>query len=132
MQWTYWDISLQDLTSLFDKYRISDCMELSSPYIRSKSACETFLKTLERCLSQSDLDENVGEWVNGDSAPPRMKERLETFLSQKQEEGVNEIVNTEVNSLEFVPSTEGSKEESGKLNGNATESMNAECIRGEF
>ena len=58
-RWTYWDISQPDLTSLFDRYRICDCMDLTPPYVRSRSACEIFLRTAERQLSQSDLDENI-------------------------------------------------------------------------
>ena len=82
-RWVYWETPQQDLTSLFDRHRISECMGLTHPYTKSRTACETFLKTSERYLSQSDLDEDVWEWVSGNSAPPRMKERLETFLSQK-------------------------------------------------
>ena len=86
IRWMYWDIPQQDLSSLFEKYRLSDCMGISPPYAKSKYACETFLKTSERYLSQADIDENVLEWVNGDSAPAGMKERLDAFLSQGQEE----------------------------------------------
>ena len=94
-RWTYWHIPQQDLTGVFDRHRISDCMGLTPPYVKSRSACETFLRTSERHLSQSDLDENIWEWVNGDSAPTRMKERLEAFLSQEQEGVKSESIRAE-------------------------------------
>ena len=90
-RWIYWETSQQDLTSLFDKYRISDCMSLTHPYPKSRTACETFLRTSERCLSQSDLDEDVWAWVDGDTAPPGMKARLEAFLTEDHE-GVKSLI----------------------------------------
>ena len=75
-RWIYWETLQQDITSLFDRYRIRECMGLTHPYKKSKTTCETFLKTSERYLSQSDLDEDVWEWVNGDLARPGMKEGL--------------------------------------------------------
>ena len=90
-RWVYWETPQQDLTSLFDKYRISECMGLTLPYAKSRTACETFLKTSERYLSQSDLDEDVWAWVNGDTAPPRMRVRLKAFLLQDQE-GVKSLI----------------------------------------
>ena len=92
IRWLYWDIPQQELSSLFEKYRLSDCMGISPPYTKSKFACETFLKTSERYLSQADIDENVLEWVNGDSAPAGMRDRLDAFLSQGQEEGVKSLI----------------------------------------
>ena len=90
-RWTYWDVPQQSLTDIFDRHQINECIALTPPYLRSRSACETFLRTSERYLSQSDLDENIWVWADGDSAPVRMKERLEAFLAQEHE-GVKSLI----------------------------------------
>ena len=67
-------------------------MGISPPYVKSKYSCETFLKTSERYLSQADIDGTVLEWINGDTAPAGMRQRLEAFLLQGQDEGVKSII----------------------------------------
>ena len=82
-------------------------MALTHPYAKSRTACEIFLKTSERCLSQSDLDGDVWDWVDGDSAPPRMRLRLEAFLTQDQE-GVKSLITEKsrnlISMLDFLSS----------------------------
>ena len=113
-RWVYWETPQQDLTSLFDKHRISECMGLTHPYAKSRTACETFLKTSERCLSQSDLDEDVWDWVNGDTAPPRMRVRLEAFLMQDQE-GVKSLITEKSRNLMSMLDFLSSKQTLGEV-----------------
>ena len=77
---------------MFEKYRLNECMGVSPLYVKSKFSCETFLKTSERYLSQADIDGTVMEWVDGDTAPAGMRQRLEAFLLQGQDEGVKSII----------------------------------------
>ena len=64
IRWFYWDIPQEELSSLFEKYRLNECMGINPPYVKSKFSCETFLKTSERYLSQADIDGTVLEWAN--------------------------------------------------------------------
>ena len=95
IRWFYWDIPQEELTSLFEKYRLNECMGISPPYVKSKYSCETFLKTSEQYLSQADIDGTVLEWINNpgdDAAPAGMRQRLEAFLQQGQDKGVKSII----------------------------------------
>ena len=111
--WTDGEVPQQGLTNLLVKHKISDCMELSSPYTRSKSVCGTFLKALGRLLSQADLEKDVWEWVNGDLAPPKMKERLETLFARNHDVGVKGLL-MEEDDLLSLPESLTSKQALGK------------------
>ena len=107
-QWTNGEVCHRDLTNLLAEYQTYDCMEPSPPFA-SKAACGTFLRNIRHLLCPVVLQKEVWEWVNGNSAPVGMKERLEVLFSQSQNMGAETMLSGESNSFNPLNSSTSSQ-----------------------
>ena len=104
LQWTNWKACHRDLTSLLAEYQTYDRMEPSPPFA-SKAACGAFLRNVRHLLCPVVLQKEVWEWVNGNSAPVGMKERLEVLFSQSQIMGAETMLSGESHSFTLLNSS---------------------------
>ena len=63
LTWAYWDTDETVISEIFERHNLSECMGIQPPYHKTKYNCETFLKSTELYLTQSDIDRTLDEWI---------------------------------------------------------------------
>ena len=96
LTWAYWDLDETVIREIFERYNLSECMGISPPYHKSKYNCETFLKSTETYLTQSDIDRTLDDWIrtlgNEEEGDDDTSEKVLMLKQSGQEDGIKSVV----------------------------------------
>jgi len=96
LTWSYWDTDERIISEIFGRYNLSECMGIHPPYHKTKYNCETFLKSTEMYLTQSDIDRSLDEWIralgNDEEGDDDISEKVAILKQSGQEDGIKSMV----------------------------------------
>ena len=103
LTWGYWSKNQKNFSEIFEKYNLSECMGINPPYYKNNFNCETFLKSTELYISQSDIDQTMYEWIraleDNEDGKHGMRQKVEALIQLGQEEGVKSMVAEKLKAL---------------------------------
>ena len=63
LTWGFWSKPQKNISEIFEKYKLKECMGVNPPYYKNNYNCETLLKSTVLYTSQSDIDQTIDEGI---------------------------------------------------------------------